>query len=74
MNYHPQPSIRGIFEAMAEVAGYTHQPAFGPARKGDVVRIVLNPALAHEKLAWQAAMPLHDGLAKTYKFFSDGAG
>ena len=59
--------------APPEVAGYTHQPAFGPARKGDVVRIVLNPALAHEKLAWQAAMPLHDGLASTYKFFSDGA-
>jgi UDP-glucose 4-epimerase len=68
-----ETSIRGIFEAMAEVAGYTHQPTFGPPRRGDVVRIVLDPALAHEKLGWQAAMPLHDGLARTYKFFSDGA-
>ena len=58
---------------MAEVAGYTHQPLSGPARKGDVMRIVLNPGLAREKLGWEARMPLHDGLARTYKFFSDGA-
>src|SRR5438552_1632946 len=69
-----ETSIHGIFEAMAEVAGYTHQPTFGPARRGDVVRIVLNPALAREQLGWQAATPLHDGLARTYKFFNDGAG
>jgi nucleoside-diphosphate-sugar epimerase len=36
------------------------------------VRIVLNPALAAQQLGWQAAMPLHEGLAKTYRFFSDG--
>jgi UDP-glucose 4-epimerase len=68
-----ETSIRGIFEAMAEVAGYTHQPVYGPARTGDVVRIVLDPSLARAKLGWQAAMPLHDGLAQTFKFFNDGA-
>jgi UDP-glucose 4-epimerase len=67
-----ETSIREIFDGMAEVAGYTHQPQFGPARKGDVVRIVLNPGLARETLGWQAAMPLHEGLTKTYRFFSDG--
>jgi UDP-glucose 4-epimerase len=64
-----ETSIREIFDSMAEVAGYTHQPEFGPGRKGDVMRIVLNPGLAREKLGWQAAMPLNDGLARTYKFF-----
>jgi UDP-glucose 4-epimerase len=68
-----ETSIRGIFDAMAEVAGFTHKPHFGPARKGDVVRIVLDPGLARQKLRWEAAMPLHDGLARTYRFFSDGA-
>lgn len=68
-----ETSIREVFDAMAEVAGYTHQPEFGPPRKGDVMRIVLNPALAHEKLGWQAAMPLHEGLARTYKSFSASA-
>jgi UDP-glucose 4-epimerase len=68
-----ETSIRDIFDAMAEVAGYSHQPNFGPTRKGDVVRIVLNPSLAREKLGWEAAMPLHEGLDRTYKFFRDGA-
>src|SRR5712691_7469684 len=68
-----ETSIREIFDAMAEVAGYSHEPNFGPARKGDVVRIVLNPGLARAKLGWEAAMPLHDGLTRTFKFFNDGA-
>ena len=67
-----ETSIREVFDGMAEVSGYTHQPQFGPARKGDVVRIVLNPGLARENLGWDAAMPLHEGLTKTYRFFSDG--
>ena len=68
-----ETSIREIFDAIAEVAGYVQPPNFGPARKGDVVRIVLNPGLARAELGWQAAMPLHDGLARTYAYFRDGA-
>jgi UDP-glucose 4-epimerase len=67
-----ETSISEIFDAMAEVAGYSQQPNFGPARKGDVVRIVLDAGLAQKHLGWQAAMPLHDGLARTYQFFRDG--
>ncbi len=67
-----ETSIREIFDLMAELAGYPHQPTFGPARKGDVMRIVLNPARAKDKLGWEAPMPLFDGLAKTHAFFSDG--
>jgi UDP-glucose 4-epimerase len=67
-----ETSIREIFDAMAEVAGYSHAPNFGPARTGDVMRIVLNPGLAREKLGWQAAMPLYDGLAETFAFFRNG--
>jgi UDP-glucose 4-epimerase len=68
-----ETSIRNIFDAMAEVSGYTQQPNFGPARKGDVVRIVLDPSLAREHLGWQAQMPLHQGLDKTFQFFRDGS-
>jgi UDP-glucose 4-epimerase len=67
-----ETSIREIFDALAEVAGYSQQPEFGPGRKGDVMRIVLDPTLAREKLGWQARMPLHEGLARTFKYFSDG--
>ncbi len=69
-----ETSIREIFNTMAEVAGYTRQPEFGPARKGDVMRIVLDPGLAREKLGWKAEMPLHEGLARTYRYFSARSG
>jgi UDP-glucose 4-epimerase len=64
-----ETSIREIFEAMAEVAGYSQQPKFGTGRTGDVVRIVLDPSLARENLGWEAKVTLHEGLARTYAFF-----
>jgi UDP-glucose 4-epimerase len=67
-----ETSIREIFDAMAEVAGYSQQPNFGTARTGDVVRIVLDPSLARKDLGWEAKMTLHEGLARTYAFFRDG--
>jgi UDP-glucose 4-epimerase len=66
-----ETSIQNIFDALAEVAGYSQQPAFGPARKGDVVRIALDPARAREHLGWEARMPLFDGLRATYAYFQD---
>ena len=68
-----ETSVREIFEALAEVAGYTHQPNYGPPRKGDVVRIVLDPSLAQRELGWQASVQLYDGLARTYAFFRDSS-
>ena len=64
--------LREIFATMSEVVGYGKQPGYGPARKGDVVRIVLDPSRAQQELGWKAQMPLFDGLAKTYAFFRDG--
>jgi UDP-glucose 4-epimerase len=66
-----ETSIREIFDALAEVAGYGHQPNFGTARTGDVVRIVLDASLARKELGWEAKMQLHNGLATTYAFFRD---
>jgi UDP-glucose 4-epimerase len=68
-----ETSIREIFEAMAEVAGYDRHPNYGPPRKGDVVRIVLDPSLARAQLGWQARVALHEGLVKTYFYFANGA-
>jgi UDP-glucose 4-epimerase len=65
-------SIRTIFDHMAEVSGYTQQPRFGPPRKGDVQRIVLDATKAREQLGWQAQMPLSKGLAETFAFFRNG--
>ena len=66
-------SVRDIFEAMARVSGYGRQPEFGPARKGDVMRIVLDPSRAARDLGWKAEMALEDGLRRTYEFFAFAA-
>lgn len=66
-----ETSVRDIFDSLAEVAGYTQKPNFGPPRTGDVVRIVLDPSRANRELGWQANMPLFEGLSKTYAFFRD---
>jgi UDP-glucose 4-epimerase len=66
-----ETSIEEIFASMAEVAGYSQRPAYGPARKGDVVRIALDPSRAKEHLGWEARMPLFDGLRATFSYFRD---
>jgi UDP-glucose 4-epimerase len=64
-----ETSIRTIFETMARIAGYHREPQYGPPRKGDVQRIVLDPSLAHEALGWKAERRLEDGLRVTYEYF-----
>jgi UDP-glucose 4-epimerase len=65
-----EQSVRRIFDIMARVTGYQQQPNYGPARKGDVMRIALDPKLAAQTLGWRAEMPLEDGLRRTYEFFA----
>jgi UDP-glucose 4-epimerase len=65
-----ETSVLQIFEGMARVSGYGGEPRFGPARKGDVMRIVLDPGRAARELGWKAEMPLEDGLRRTYEFFA----
>jgi UDP-glucose 4-epimerase len=64
-----ETSVLQIFQGMARVSGYGGEPHFGPARKGDVVRIALDPGRAARELGWRAEMPLEDGLRRTYEFF-----
>ncbi len=66
-----ETSVREIFDEMASIADYARQPERGPARRGDVMRIALDPGLAKEKLGWQAQMPLRDGLRATYEYFRE---
>jgi len=62
-------TVREVFEVMRRVASYEREAESGPARKGDVFRIALDPSLAERELGWQAEMPLDEGLRKTYEYF-----
>ena len=67
-----ETSIREIFDVLARISEYAREPNYGPARKGDVLRIALDARLAAETLNWRAGMPLEDGLRQTYEFFAAG--
>jgi len=45
------------------------RPGYAPARPGDVLRSVVDPARAARHLGWQPATPLREGLAQTVKWF-----
>ena len=63
--------IRAIFDILARIAGYQREPAYGPPRKGDVMRIALAADLAARELGWQAKTPLELGLRQTYAYFAE---
>jgi UDP-glucose 4-epimerase len=58
-------SIGELHRLCAEATGDGRAPEFGSPREGDVVRSVLDPALAREQLGWTAATTLDDGLRRT---------
>ena len=63
-----ETSVNGIFRLLADVTGFSGEPAHGPARPGDLRRSALDPALAGEVLGWRPWTHLEDGLAETVSF------
>jgi UDP-glucose 4-epimerase len=63
-----ETSVNGVFRLLADVTGFTGEPAYGPARPGDLRRSALDPALAGEVLGWRPWTHLEDGLAETVAF------
>jgi len=63
-----ESSVLELIEALREVSGdESFMPEFAPARPGEVQQISIDPALAAEKLGWQAAVGLRDGLSRTFE-------
>jgi UDP-glucose 4-epimerase len=63
-----ETSVNGIFRLLADVTGFSGEPAHGPVRPGDLRRNALDPALANEVLGWRPWTHLEDGLAETVSF------
>lgn len=64
-----ETSINRVFELVAGITGYRSPPRRGPARDGDVYRIVLDASLAAAELGWRRQVSLEDGLVRTVEFF-----
>ena len=61
-----ETSVTELHAACRNAAGSPELPSHGPAREGDVVRSVIDSALASSVLGWHARTSLDDGLALTW--------
>lgn len=60
-----QTSVNELFAALADLAGYTRDPEYAPARSGELARIALDWSRAAADLEWKPRTALRDGLAAT---------
>jgi UDP-glucose 4-epimerase len=63
-----ETSVNGLYRMLAEITGFSGEPAHGPPRPGDLRRSVLDIALADETLSWRPWTHLEDGLGETVAF------
>ena len=62
-------SVNALFAQLAEIIGFRGQPAYGPARPGELRKMVLEVAKARRELAWEAKVGLREGLQRTVEGF-----
>jgi UDP-glucose 4-epimerase len=62
-------TVNELYRKLAVLTDYTHAPAYGPRRKGDVYRIALDNARALRDLAWEPRVSLEEGLTATVDYF-----
>jgi UDP-glucose 4-epimerase len=67
-------SVSALWSAVAAIAGSTVRPSHEPARRGDLVRSVLDPSRARTALGWEATVDIADGLRRTWQWFAARAG
>jgi len=65
-----ETSLNQLVHLFAEVSGKDTEPHYGEARKGDILRSVLDNEKAKEGLGWEPKVSLKEGLARTYDYFA----
>jgi UDP-glucose 4-epimerase len=65
-----ETSVVDLYAAVGAASGIDRDPAFAPARLGELQRSVLDPTLAEAELGWHARHSLADGLAATWAWIS----
>jgi UDP-glucose 4-epimerase len=63
-------TVLSLHDGCARAAGSSSGPVLEPARLGDVRRSVLDVSLAASELGFRAAMPLDEGLARTWDWLN----
>ena len=63
-----ETSVNHLFRMLAEIAGFTGEPNYGPLPPADLRRNCLDPALAARELGWKPWTQLGEGLRETVDF------
>ncbi len=58
-----ETSVNELYQAMADAAGVTDPPTYGPARTGELARSALDPTRAGMHLGWEPWTELASGVA-----------
>ncbi len=66
-----ETDVMQIFTVLREAVGTSVEPKLAPLRPGELERSCMDPARARRELGWQAAIPLRQGLLRTYHSFAD---
>ena len=61
-----ETSVVDLYDAIRTAAGIDREPAFAPARLGELQRSVLDASLAGRELGWRPRHSLAEGLAETW--------
>lgn len=61
-------SVNQIMQIIQEITGLPVQAQYHPARPGDVRHIVLDCSKLHEDLGWNPAIPLTEGIRRTWQW------
>jgi UDP-glucose 4-epimerase len=65
-------SVIGLIDGLQRISGAAIEPAFAPARQGELQASALDPAALRHDLGVAAAMPLGDGLRAVYDWVRAG--
>ena len=65
-----ETSVVELLDLCVRVAGKDVEPAFAPARPGELQRSVLDPGRAVDELGWRPERSLEEGLRETWERFT----
>jgi len=65
-----ETSVVDLYDAIRAVSGVEREPAFAPARLGELQRSVVDPSLAARELGWTPEHTLADGLRSTWEWIA----
>lgn len=69
-----ETDVNTVFSILAGAAANAVTPVYGPPKKGEQTRSVLDSTLARQVLGWEPSTDIKDGLRKTFAYFSASGG